>query len=310
MNKLAVLLGIIFFIGCNGTTKNEANKERKEERESESSHNAGGFFTTKSLPKKLKEISGLITDGAAIWAISDNPKVAIYKLDTSGNVLQQITVTNIAATDVEAVAADAEYLYIGDIGDNNGTRDDRLIMKIKKSTIGNGSTAMVTAEKIAFSFPDEISVKKKKKNNFDAEAMFSYKDSLYVFTKRRGDDNTELMVLSKKAGTQVARPAGIFNSKGLVTDAAINKNGTEVALIGYENGHEKPFVWLLNSFAGTDFFSGKSTQYQLANRKVDWQTEGITFYNDNTLVFSCEETKDFPASLFIMPKANLDLLNK
>ena len=304
MNKTLIVLGI-FFLGCNSTTKREEKKREKKEEGNNADYDNSVLYSRKSLPKKLKEISGQVTDGNAIWAICDNPKSAIYKLDTAGNVLQQVVVSNIAATDVEAITADENYLYIGDIGDNDGSRNERIVMKIKKSAIGKSESEVVTAEKITFYFPDEVEVKKKKKNNYDAEAMLSYKDSLYVFTKRRGDDNTELMVIAKTPGNAVARPAGVFNSKGLVTDAAINSNGSEIALIGYEDGHQSPFIWLLSNFTGADFFSGSAKEYQLADRKVDWQTEGITFYNNNILVFSCEETKDIPFHVFLCRNENL-----
>jgi hypothetical protein len=83
------------------------------------------FSFTKELPKKLKEISGLARDGDHLWAIIDSKNADIYKLDFSGKIIQQIHLSNFKLKDVEAVTADEKYIYVGDVGDNNGTRPDR-----------------------------------------------------------------------------------------------------------------------------------------------------------------------------------------
>ena len=315
MNKSIIIMAFIFFLGCNSTTKKEAHKKQKAEEmntlASNDSNNDGGLLAGKVLPKKLKEISGMITDGAFLWVISDNPKVPVYRIDNNGQILQELTITNAQVQDVEAVTADEDYLYIGDIGDNDGTRENRVILKIKKSSIGKESAVSVTAEQIVLTLPDEVQPTKKKKNNYDAEALLSFKDSLYLFTKRRGDDNTALMAFSKMPGAKVARLVTVFNSQGLVTDAAINSSGSEVALVGYETGHRQPFIWLLSNFSGNNFFSGQATLYPITKDKnLDWQTEGITFYKNNTLALSCEGTKDVPASLYFIEKSKLGSLGK
>src|SRR4030095_12027516 len=91
------------------------------------------FEFKKELPKELKEISGIVKDGDALWAISDNRNVDVYKLDLSGNIIQQLHISNVALRDVEAITADKDYLYIGDVGDNDGTRDERTIIRVLKS---------------------------------------------------------------------------------------------------------------------------------------------------------------------------------
>src|SRR6476620_8674280 len=90
------------------------------------------FSMTKVLPKGLKEISGLARDGNTLWSISDDNKAPIYQLDLSGNVVQQFRIPGINLEDVEAVSADRNYVYIGDIGDSDGQREARQIIRVPK----------------------------------------------------------------------------------------------------------------------------------------------------------------------------------
>lgn len=262
------------------------------------------------LPKDLKEISGITAQGAFIWAITDKPHAQVFKLDLSGNIVQQISVTNTEATDVEAVAADSNFVYIGDVGDNKGDRPERKIIKIARTNIGAGKEVEVTGEIIEFLFPGDEEVGKKKENNFDCESLLSYKDSLYVFTKDREDKETRLYVLPKSAGKYTARFIDSYNSKGLITDAAINPANNEVALIGYHKGHKYPFMIVFDKFQGNDFFSGEHKKINLADKPWDWQLEGITYGENNMMYFSCEGSKEVAATFYGIKREDLSKLNK
>jgi len=162
------------------------------------------------LSKPLNEISGIVADGNELWGITDKPKAVVYKLSADGKLLQEISVKNAKATDVEAVTKDENFVYIGDLGDNEGGREERQVIKVSKATIGKDKNAEVTGEIITFRFSDEVMVDKKKKNNYDCESILSFGDSLYLFTKRRTDLQTELFSLPKTAGNYIARSIGIL----------------------------------------------------------------------------------------------------
>ncbi|MDB5119628.1 MAG: hypothetical protein JWN56_846 [Sphingobacteriales bacterium] len=256
------------------------------------------FSIVAEMPKKLKEISGIVKDGDFLWAISDDQKADIFKLDLSGNIVQKLHLSNLTVTDVEDVTTDSDYLYIADVGDNDGTRQERQIIKIKKSEIPTAAESDVTGQAIRFTFPAQSGVQTKKTNENDCESILIYKESLYLFTKRRDDKQTELFKLTKKAGNQIPRAISLFNSKGLITGAALNAQGTEVSLVGYHGGHKQPFIWKLSSFMGDDFFSGKQQEYVLNEDQKDWQVEAVTYKDDGTLLFACEKTPDFAAAIY------------
>ena len=261
------------------------------------------------LSNELKEISGITVVGENFWAITDKPKSRVFKLDALGRILQTVNVSNADATDVEAVASDPDFIYLGDVGDNLGDRPQRKIIKIPITKIPAGNEVQVNGETIEFSFPNDMGAQEKKQNNFDCESLLSFKDSLYVFTKDREDKETKLYVLPKTPGRYTARYISSFNSEGLITDAAINKLNDELALTGYRKGHSYPFILLFNNFEGNNFFSGDFEKINLADKKWDWQLEAIT-YGENKVYFSCEGTDQVPATLYGINRNDIFKLNK
>lgn len=263
------------------------------------------------LGKPLTEISGLYVDGDNMWAITDKPHAVVYSLDKHGKLKQEIKVTNADANDVEAVTADKDFVYIGDVGDNEGERLDRQIIKVAKRDIGKEDKPEVTAQIISFRFSDDTTEEKKKHYNYDCESVLSMGDSLYLFTKRRDDMQTELFSLSKTPGTYVAHSIAVFDSKGLVTDASINHAGNEVALIGYKKRHRFPFILLFKNFKGNNFFTGTTQRIELANQDWDWQLESISYGDDDKKVyFACEKSTQVNSTLYVIKRDKLERLDK
>jgi hypothetical protein len=262
------------------------------------------------LRKPLSEISGLKADGNDVWAITDKPRATAYKIDLKGKVIQEVNVPDWQAIDVEAVTSDKDFVYIGDVGDNDGDREERQIIKFAKATLGTEREVEAKGELIKFRFAGAETVEKKKKNNFDCESLLSFGDSLYLFTKRREDQLTELFVIPKAAGTYEARSLGTFNCKGLITDASISSDGKEVAICGYNKGHKYPFIVLFKGFQGNDFFAGANERIDLADKPWEWQIESLTYTEDGKLYFACEETKEVQSTMYGIKRENLHKLNK
>lgn len=303
MKNTLLPFALLILLSCNASTKQKKGKESGKEIGIEASAITSGtsFTTIAKLPKKLKEVSGIKADGAYLWAICDNPQSPVYKLLLSGEPVQELRLGNIPVSDVEDVTTDADYLYIADVGDNDGKRQERQVIKIKKASLGTEKEVQAQGEIIRFSFPASGGGKKKD-NDYDCEAILSYGNALYLFTKRRGDDKTELFMLSKTPGEQVPKSIALFDSQGLITGAALNESGTEVVLTGYQKGHRQPFLLLLTGFGNNNFFSGQQRRLALAAGTEDWQVESITFKDARSLLFACEATPDHPATLYGIDK--------
>lgn len=292
MLKICFPIALLLLAGCYGSGETKELSAKKE------------------LPKELKEISGMCAQGNNIWTITDKPKPVIYNLDSLGNLVQTVEITNVKVIDVEAVTSDEQYVYMCDAGDNSGDRLERQIIRVPLNAIGKGANVKAAGETITFIFPGDEEVDKKKKNNYDCEALLSFKDSLYVFTKEREEGQTKLFSLPKMPGSHTARFIDSFDCKGLVTDAAINQSNTEVALIGYHKDHKYPFIFLFKNFTGNDFFTGKRERVELADKPWDWQLESITYKRDDMLFFACEGTKQVNATFYAIKRDKLKKLDK
>ncbi|WP_207492069.1 hypothetical protein [Aridibaculum aurantiacum] len=291
--KILLAILLVGFLGCNSTAQNQPQLEVKKE-----------------LDKSLKEISGLVAVGDHLWAVSDQPKQPVMKLDRSGNIVQEVTIKDVKFEDVEAITSDNEYLYVADVGDNDGQRDVRKIYRIALTSIGDKKKTEVTAELISFSFQGHTEVEKKKHNEHDCEAVIHHNGALYLFTKRRTDKDTEVFKLSKEPGQHVAISLGVYSTDGMITGASINSAGNELALTGYHSGHTFPFILILKNFSGDTFFSGEKERIELADKKIDWQVESIAYTRDNMIYFACEKTKDVEATLYGLKRENLHTINK
>ncbi|QEM06618.1 hypothetical protein DIU31_025060 [Mucilaginibacter rubeus] len=259
------------------------------------------------LPDPLRENSSLVFTKAGLWTMNDGPATNLYRIDErTGKILQEVRLSGCQTMDTEALTADANYLYIGDFGNNHEPRTNFHILRIKLSEITKAAKQDIQAELISYTYEDFGVVDlNSSTDHFDCEAMLSLNDKIYLFTKRRGDHRTILYELSNTPGKQLAKKLQVFNSDGLITDAAINKSGTEIALIGYLKGHKNSFVWLLNNFKGNQFFSGKQQRIEIAKDVKSWQTEGIAYKSDNHLFISCEQTNDVNCRLYKVSRQQL-----
>jgi hypothetical protein len=241
------------------------------------------------LPKEVDETSGLIYWRNGLWTHNDSGGLpVIYSIDTlTGKVLQRIMLKNAKNHDWEDITQDEQYIYVGDMGNNSGNRHNLCIYKVKKSDIPADGDVSVTAEKIAFAYPDYHGpVKSRKQNNFDDEALMAYGDSLYLFSKDWQDQQTRLYALPKKPGNWMACYLAKYDVRGLVTGADRQPATGLIALSGYTRGNWVPFVILLKNYPGNRFFPGEKKRIRL-NAKAT-QIEGVAFAGRNSLYFSSE----------------------
>ncbi|MBC8320691.1 MAG: T9SS type A sorting domain-containing protein [Bacteroidetes bacterium] len=231
------------------------------------------------LPPEIQESSGLAYFNEKLWTINDSGGLpVIYAFDTIvGQIVQRIIVDNAINIDWESLATDDDYIYIGDFGNNLGNRDDLAIYIVSKSDIPLEGDGTAGSTKITFIYSDyKGNTEKKKEHNFDCEAFIATNDSLYLFSKNRGDQKTKLYRLPKMPGDYIAELISTFNVAGLITGADINISSDEITLIGYVDQSWIPFTWLLFDYEGTNFFGGNKRRIDLLNIAAT-QTEAISY---------------------------------
>lgn len=215
------------------------------------------------LPEAVEETSGLLFFNNHIITHNDSGGMAnLYEIDTiSQSITRTITISNATNVDWEDIAEDDTYLYIGDIGNNNGVRQDLKVYRIAKSDYI--SSTSVTADIISFSYEDQVDfTSMPNATNFDAEAMTVYQDQIVIFTKNWVDQKTNAYIFPKTIGTHSAQKVSSFDAEGLVT--GVHSNGEDFLLTGYDTS-ATPFLIFFNGNRppGYDFFGGFPTRISL-----------------------------------------------
>jgi len=242
------------------------------------------------LPQEVEETSGLSYFNGKFWTINDSGGLPmVYGLDTlSGEVVQRIAVKNATNRDWESLATDEEYLYIGDFGNNSGNRDDLGIYKLPLSEFPAMGDAEIAAEFISFEYEDQPKEQvKRKENNYDCEAFLAAGDSLYLFSKNWGNQETRLYALPKTPGTHRAVLLNSFDCKGLITGADRDTVSNTIVLTGYTNQSWVPFMWLLYDYPESQFFSGNKRRIDMLNLPAT-QVEAIAFSQPYTGLITSE----------------------
>ncbi len=249
------------------------------------------------LPDVLVESSALIYYNGLLWTLNDSGgENKIYGFDFSGNIQKEIKVKNAENDDWEEMAQDDKNIFIGDFGNNNGTRKNLRIYKIKKKDL-DAKDSEVKAEVIEFAYANQKNFHFTMHDTpFDCEAMIELNDKLYLFSKDWEKQTTTVYKIPKKEGKYKLVPEETFNVNGLVTGADFSPDKKSLALVGYRDF--VPFIWLFSDFKDDHFFSGKKS-FILMDSIAEAQTEGICFLNNNILLISCEQTSSFPQQVFL-----------
>jgi hypothetical protein len=256
--------------------------------------------TLYSLPKKLKEVSGItyFPETDMIYTIEDSGnKNEVYVINSKGKLEKTIAINNAVNTDWEDITKDKEgNIYIGDFGNNDNERKDLCIYKVAKGELNKENA--ISEYKISFSYPEQTEFPPKKKELFyDVEGFFEHGGYFYLFTKNRskGFDGTAFIYKIKNAsGTQEAVKIGEFKTCDnynhcVLTSATISPDGKKVALLS----HDK--IVLFKDFSGDLFHKGSQTEISLDHFS---QKEAIIFKDNNTLLIADEKTNKVGGNVY------------
>ncbi|MCC6724868.1 MAG: T9SS type A sorting domain-containing protein [Saprospiraceae bacterium] len=255
------------------------------------------YFPTQvaNLPAAITEASGAEFFDGKLWVHQDGGvSPAIHSIDTlTGAVLETISLDTLENKDWEDLAADDDYLYIGDFGNNYGNRMDFRIYRVKKTDL---SAVSIPADTINFTFSDQTSFPSLyHKHNFDCEAFIALGDSLHIFSKRWLDFTTHHYVLPKTPGTHVAQLRDSLDVGFLTSSADVSSDGT-ILLLGYDTTSATS-LWLLWDYPGTQFFAGNKRKITLGNALNMSQSEGIAFRSPTTGFICTERLSVLPQRL-------------
>ncbi|TAL48089.1 hypothetical protein EPN87_01470 [archaeon] len=214
------------------------------------------------------------------WMISDsdNPPI-LYAVSPNGTAVKNVWVdmTNKSVTNIdwEDLAMDLDNnIWIGDIGDNGGSRSSYVLYKFKEPYPYSGIESLPVTE-YRFVYPD---------GNRNAESMFVWNGIPYIIAK-------ESLAVYKfpelnSSKTVTLQQIATFKESGYtLTGAAIARNGLMLAIINDANDTH----WIFERGAYTDiadFFNFPTKQYKI--QFPNGGGEGIGFVNGYDIIVTSE----------------------
>lgn len=232
----------------------------------------------------LSEGSGLALSRRVpgrLWTHNDSGKPILFALDARGAVTGRLEVTGATVEDWEAIAVGrcgaGSCLYIGDIGDNDASRQRVTVYRLPEPDSASGTAAV--ADVFHATYPD---------GPHDAEAMLIGADGrLHIVTKgEKGPVGIYRFPSQLKAGTttQLER-VGALSSKpdgpSRITDGAVSPDGEWAVLRTRAN---------LTFYRASDLLAGRwrvATRLDIATLREP-QGEGVALADDTSVFLAGE----------------------
>lgn len=257
-----------------------------------------------TINSQLHENSGIVfIDGRVILHNDSAGEAALHELDTlTGDIARTVVIENAINTDWEDICNDSTYIYIGDIGNNNGNRTDLRIYRILISDFLNTPNDTVLADTIEFSYADQMNFDAAPYvTNFDAEALIAYEGNLYVFTKNWGNMRSNIYRLPNQPGTYSVARVDSIDPQCLITGATYNTFSNSILLSGHVLSF---FVIEISNFTAGIFSSGLINIHAV-EQIGSLQVEGIAAISEHQCFLSSEEQFTGSATLqrFLLPSA-------
>ena len=235
-----------------------------------------------NLSKKLDETSGLEIINKQLVTINDsgNDPVLFY-INESGNILDERKLNCCKNNDWESLAADSDYVYIADLGNNYDTRKNLSIIKIPIDKSSNENPEIIN-----FLYPEQKKFKRiYRRSEYDAEALISFGDILLIFTKNKRKKITEIYSLPKYGGNFQAQKIGSLNTESIVTGADYDKKTNTLVLTSTINFDEY-YILVVNDFSLNNK-DHKINMYEIPIGKT--QVEAIKIIDENTFWITSED---------------------
>lgn len=241
------------------------------------------------LNDSLEENSTLEFFRSRLFTINDSGGTSeIFEIDEKSGKLKNKFASNLKNEDWEAITSDSTNFYVGEFGNNLGSRKNLKVYKIPFDSIEK-SSQFFNAQEIPFYYPEQNDFTKRNTNNdFDAEAMIYLNRKIHLFTKEWVSKKTSHYIIDPEISeNQAALKVETFQTNYVVTDASYFQE--KLYLIGYTKKGDVYLTIFKESEPGI-FFTEKPRKYYLGNAISIGQIEGISVDEDGIYI-SGEEFK-------------------
>jgi hypothetical protein len=239
------------------------------------------------LGNELSEISGITYSGGKIYAVNDsgNPKEVYVLKDSDFDLVSSTRISGAKNIDWEEISSFNDTLYIGDFGNNYGSREGLKIYKIYSGSIFSRESEPGI---IKFSYelqgtPGRVLYKK---HPWDCEAMVVNSKGIWLFSKDWENRICRLYSIKNQSGSETSiRAIDSINLKHLVTGAFFDENGSKLYLCGYEGNDA--YLTIMQSDVNIRF-SDEYTTFIIPELKYT-QVESV-FVKENVVYLASERS--------------------
>ncbi|KQT18338.1 hypothetical protein ASG31_06315 [Chryseobacterium sp. Leaf404] len=257
MKKLFLILSIIFSI-LNSAQQSIIFKIKN--------------YRVSVLSDSIQETSGLNLFDGRLYTFNDSGNPAeLYEIDRNSGKIFTVLKTNAENKDWEALTNDGENFYIGDFGNNTGTRQD---LKIFKIPFNNNRIQNDSLKTISFYYSDQKDFKPKNiATDFDLESMIYLNGKLHIFTKEWVSKSTTHYALDpNNFEKQAAQKIETFKTGFMISDAYYFDR--KLYVVGYTKKTEV-FLMIFDESESGIFFKNNPRKLYLGSALSIGQIEGI-----------------------------------
>ncbi len=264
------------------------------------------------LSSTVHETSGLdVVNGKLITHNDSGGDPFLYEIDSlTGNISRTVVVANAFNTDWEDITTDSDYIYLGDFGNNSGSRTDLKIFRVAIPDFLTTPNDTVYADTTFFSYADQTDFTPTSfQTNYDAEALISFGDSLYIFSKNWGNGKSYIYALPKNPGTYSLVKRDSIDTQGQVTAATFNPYNNSILLTGYAGLN--PFLVQISHFTGDNFASGHIVRVPMSPPSgYSYQIESVICFKSDYYYLTAEDNFSGNSGLFSLESEFLDVTNQ
>ncbi|MEG2335915.1 hypothetical protein SAMN05421796_10343 [Chryseobacterium piscicola] len=290
MKKLFLILSIIFSI-LNSAQQSEIFKLKK--------------YRVSALNDSIRETSGLSFFNEKLYTFNDSGNTPeLYQIDEKSGKIIKVLKVNAENKDWESIANDGKNFYIGEFGNNEGTRKD---LKIYKIPFNENQLQNDSLKTISFFYPNQKDFTPKNiATDFDLESMIYLNGKIHIFTKEWVSKSTTHYILDpNNFEKQAAQEVEFFKTGFMISDAYYFDK--KLYVVGYTKKTEVYLTIFYETELGI-FFKEKPKKYYLGSALSIGQIEGIAV-DHNGIYISGEKfynpIKNSNAFFYFVPKGIL-----
>jgi hypothetical protein len=246
-------------------------------------------------PGPVKENSGIVRSRQfpdLFWMHNDSgDEPRVYPIRRDGEAYHStrepetpgVLVGGAINVDWEDITTDEEgHLIVADVGNNGNDRRDLVLYYLGEPSPTASRTTIL--KKIFVRYPDQKGFPAPKDDfNYDCEAVFTVRNTVYLLTKHRSDTAMKLYRLDHPKPDQVNDLTLVekFDVQGKAVGADATPDGKRVVVVTYKA------IWLFErDDALGPLFGGRISYAPYKSAQV----EAVCFADDKTLLMADEET--------------------